>query len=640
MVLAIPVAMSIVGNAVLVRHVHTAGKSWAVFTTNDGSGDQFWVRERTGSVVLVPPITGLRTDSADFLEIRIDTPALKVDFFHVLSVPPNNGGILFSDGKKIFYFSYDFQLKQISIPITEISTGVSPSQFVDESIIRRFYIKNNSVYIKVGNDDEYQIIRQSLTEPLAIDTNRKGETAKALYAGRHSINRNLPLPYKADINTVLIYDGNTDEVSVTESMPPGVVSRYTFDDAHYSGSTILDQVGANNGSLVGAAPVSAAAPIGQGRQFSGLFSSGNYDLGNPASLQITGSLSVGMLARVDSAASDFSPYSKDIAGEGIVAGFGLNHRKPQQMAFQWGSGGVTQTTASIEPYPLGQFFHFAVTRDATSRLVRTYINGEMTNQERSAFAAAASTVTTAKIGRYNSGLTFPGVLDELLIANQAWSPATVKALAQKNLAGQPSTASGSGSVSILLDAGPSSRHLTLGRAGRAGGRLFVAAPGVRLAGGAIGYSAGSALTIEAMLYPRGSGDRVLFGNLSDPLSSGTRIEGCVGLLIDVDGRLLFSFDTTSSRVTLKQTGGLNLITGEINHVAVSHTFGSGGSSFLMINGDQVPSTWLNGSGNETPTMNSSPPYVQLAPGDELASMRVSNIAKTASAVRTHLQGRQ
>jgi hypothetical protein len=253
-----------------------------------------------------------------------------------------------------------------------------------------------------------------------------------------------------------------------------------------------------------------------------------------------------------------------------------------------------------------------------------------------------SAAAVASIGKGYTGYVVDGLMDEMLIASAAFSPQQFASLYAKGMAAAKANTSGLGSARRLLDSGAGARHgilsahalSTVRGTARGGGvgTVVVAAPS---------FVAPSALTIEARLWPRYAvaGDRVVFGNRVYPDNTGSRTQGTVDLIYTPEGMLAFRFETATATVELQQTGGSRIRTNALNHVAVSHTFGAGGSSFLMINGDQVPARWTGGGGNETPTMLAAAPSLSVNPGDELVGLRVSNVAKSQTAIRDYLRGR-
>jgi hypothetical protein len=638
--------MSVVGDAQQVRHLRAANKSWAVWTMNDdGRGDVFVVRERTGSISV---IGGLSTDGVDFSERVVPLPPTAVVSYHVIESSPGVATFLFSDGASVKAFTWDVMTNVVLSAPAELATGNLPSQFDVAGSLRQFYVRDREVKVRVGGGPEIDIIKPSASEALDIDVVRKAVSASARYAGQQSVNRGLALPFLAEADTVLCYDGTVDTVAVTEALPPGVVSYWTLDDADFSGSNALDIVGGNTASLVGTAPASAVGQVGQAREFLGGTGSGYYNAGNPVNLRITGQLSLSWWMRINSLQTHH-PISRGYGGEYATV-INVDGSSYFYYGTQGGDGYGGPYFGYLLPpgtFTAGVWTHVVWTRDFVNKTVCAYVNGRLVLQKPTQGTAAAVSTTGTRIGNDNlwTNSRFAGRLDDVIVANQAWSAQSVAALYAKGLAGNRASVSGSGSQSRLLDSGPGARHAILSSRSSIGprGRTAVGPGGDALHAGGLLPVAAAALTIEARLYPK-----TLFADevslISNRVqlthsSSGVRNDGAVELSYTAGGMLRFRFDTSSATVELRQTSGEKLRFNEPNHVSVSHTFGSGGASFLSVNGTPVPASWFGGSGNESPSPSAGAASFNLGPGDEISGLRVSGIAKTITQIRDHLRGR-
>ncbi len=650
MTLSAPAAISIIGDAQIVRHLRAGGKSWAVWVYNDdGGGHRFAVRERSRVISFVPPVTGLRTDGTDFSERVIPLPPMAVRNFHCLELATNQVAFLFGNGTKIFSFLWHVITNTIITPVTDEADGDLPAQFEVNQIIRRFYVRNRDIILRIGEGAEDTLIDATGTEALDIDVVGKSDSVLARYAGIQAINRDLSLPFLADANTVLCYDGTLGTVAVTEALPPGVVSWWTFDTADFSGNNAVDLVSGNTATLVGTAPVSVAGQINQARQFLTGTGNGHYSAANPVNLRITGNLSLAYWLKRTTAQDYHHPIHKAFGGEysTIIYADGSGY-------FYYGtSGGNTSPYFGyfLPPgtFPVGEWFHGVVTRDFTNKIVRYYVNKRLVMQKPTIGTAAVSGSLSVELGNATpwTNTRLAGQLDEVIIANQAWSPETVAALYDKGAVGIKANVSGGGSAQRLVDSGPGARHAftpfsaLLAPAG--GGLTTLADKNQSLLAGGSSYPGTVAFTIEALIKPRWSetAERAVFSNRVDlsSSSSGSRTQGAVEFAYTPDGMILFRFDTASVTVELRQTGGVRLRMAEKNHIAVTHTFGFGGSSMLVVNGSPVPARWVGGSGSEIPTLLTAAPSVRINPGDEVMGLRVSNVARTIADLRNYLRGR-
>jgi hypothetical protein len=638
--------MSVVGDAQQVRHLRAANKSWAVWTMNDdGRGDVFVVRERTGSISV---IGGLRTDGTDFSERVVPVDRVRVLNFHCLEVADNEVVFMFSDGASLFTFTWNVVTNLIVAPVTFLAIGDIPSQFTVNSVPRQFYVRDRDVKVKVGGGSEITIIDPTATEAGDQDVVRKADTFFARYAGTQSINRDLALPMKADANTILLYDGAVDTVSVTEALPPGVVSYWTFDTGDFIGSSAVDIVGGNNASLVGAAPVSIAGQVGQAREFLSGAGTGYYDAGNVANLRITGQLSLSWWMRLTTLQGNQHPISKGYGGEyaTVINSDGSGY-------FYYGTFGGNGHGApyfgyllSAGTFKVSVWTHVAWTRDFVNKIVRCYIDGKLVLQKPTQGSAAAVSTGSVQLGQATSWTNsrFSGRLDEVIVANQAWSPQSVAALYAKGFGGIKANVSGGGSAARILDASPDARHAvitaqslssTLGRTAVGNGDSILVAAGTLPV-------QSSAFTVEVIVYPRlTSVEALVYSSRAELIhsSGGVRNQGGVELAYASDGSLRFRFDTASATVEFRQESGERLRYNSVNHVAVSHTFGSAGDTLLVVNGSVVTGRWIGGSGNEVPSLSAGAPSLSLGTSDQLAVVRVSNVAKTLTQIREYLRGR-
>ncbi|CAN5297231.1 hypothetical protein BH09BAC1_BH09BAC1_17960 [soil metagenome] len=168
--------------------------------------------------------------------------------------------------------------------------------------------------------------------------------------------------------------------------------------------------------------------------------SSSYDLGNPAALQITGSMTVEMWLRPTDMTQRRNPWGKAYGGEGTITlepGGTLN--------FYWGTG-----AGNAAPYTgfnsgaaviLNQWNHVAVVRNMSTNMVYWYINGVQTNSMAAPYGGSASSLS-ATIGSNYTGYGYVGQMDELRVWNVARTAAeiqnnmnTVVAPFQSSLAG-------------------------------------------------------------------------------------------------------------------------------------------------------------------------------------------------------------
>ena len=184
-----------------------------------------------------------------------------------------------------------------------------------------------------------------------------------------------------------------------------------------------------------------------------------------------------------------------------------------------------------------------------------------------------------------------------------------------------------GGVSKLRDASGNNCHLTLG------GTIEYNANGITLDGvvtpQATAVPMGVGLTIEAWLAPR-------FAQREAHLvSNANLLFGCFNT-----GMLYFSFYQGGAWKNFIQTLGRRLDVRDMNYVALSHTWGTGSSTFMVINGSVVPGAWVIGTGNENPGLVSLATMgIPLARGDVLKSFMLSSVAKTSGQIQDYTKGK-
>jgi hypothetical protein len=107
--------------------------------------------------------------------------------------------------------------------------------------------------------------------------------------------------------------------------------------------------------------------------------------------------------------------------------------------------------------------------------------------------------------------------------------------------------------------------------------------------------------------------------------------GPISLTVTDNELWTFAFGTAAYRARLP------LALGQRQHVAVSHTFGSGAGTFIAVNGRQLPGSWVSGTGNETPSL-SGALSVLLGPGDLFQEFKVSRVAKSIADISSYIGG--
>lgn len=205
----------------------------------------------------------------------------------------------------------------------------------------------------------------------------------------------------------------------------GLVAAYSFNEG--SGTTVTDLSGnGNNGVINGA--TWTTGKYGGALSFNG--SSSYVDLGNPASLQLTGSMTWSawiyaaanpaddgqIVAKSDSSSGWQFKTSPDTGSHT----FGV--------AVSPGSGSLTQRY-STTIRALNTWYHVAGVYNASAGTLNIYVNGVLDNGVLSGTIPSSqfnNSAVNVNIGRRTGGFYFNGIIDEVRIYNRALSLAEIQ----------------------------------------------------------------------------------------------------------------------------------------------------------------------------------------------------------------------
>jgi hypothetical protein len=213
-------------------------------------------------------------------------------------------------------------------------------------------------------------------------------------------------------------------VTVSNAAPPGgLVAAYSFNEG--SGATTADKSGNGLTGTLNVTTWTTAGRYGNGLVFNGASSSVN--LGDPAALQLTGSMT--LEAWVNAAANPGDDGF--IVGKSDGPGWQLKTTRdngPQQFCTK-----VSESTTlaarkfSTTTRALATWYHVAAVYDATARTLQLYVNGVAEN------GVSVGTVPPVQfnravnvyIGRRHDGFFFNGTIDEVRIYSRALSAAEI-----------------------------------------------------------------------------------------------------------------------------------------------------------------------------------------------------------------------
>jgi glucose/arabinose dehydrogenase/PKD repeat protein len=226
-------------------------------------------------------------------------------------------------------------------------------------------------------------------------------------------------------------------ISVTVSNGTSPVAAYAFNDG--TGTTAADASGHSlNGTLVNG-PTWAAGKYGSAVNFDGV--DDFVDLGNPAALRITGSMTVS--AWINSAAfpvDDAAVVSKRASG-----GFQLDttiDTVPRAIGFKLTSStGADMLRYGGTPLQLNSWYHIAGVYDANNRTMHVYLNGVLDDGSLVGTVTGSQQNSAANVNigqRAGGGSGFNGRIDDVRIYNRALTAAEIQSDMSTSLGGSPS----------------------------------------------------------------------------------------------------------------------------------------------------------------------------------------------------------
>jgi uncharacterized delta-60 repeat protein len=223
-----------------------------------------------------------------------------------------------------------------------------------------------------------------------------------------------------------IGEGCTDFVLLT-TIPSvsGNVLLLHMDESSWNGTPgeVIDSSDSgNHGTAYNGANTVAEGKFGRAGSFDG--SNDYVDLGNPSSLQITGSQTIEMWVKPVDFGARRNPYAKAYGGEGTIT-----IEKNGTVNYYYGTcggncspyQGFTMTSA----LQANTWTHLAIVRDLDNMKLRWYKNGVLTDETNALYSSAKASSLSAFIGRGYVG-NFKGLLDEVAVYNRALSQSEIQ----------------------------------------------------------------------------------------------------------------------------------------------------------------------------------------------------------------------
>jgi len=215
----------------------------------------------------------------------------------------------------------------------------------------------------------------------------------------------------------------------TPPQTDGLVAAYGFSEG--SGTTTADASGNSNTGTLNGTSWTAAGRAGNALAFNG--SSAFVDLGNGATLQLTGSMTISAWIRAAAFPVDDAAIVSKRTGS-PNQGFQLDttvDRGPRTIGFKLTSAtGALMARYGATTLQVNQWYHVAGVYDAAAQTLDVYLNGAFDN------GTLLGTVTSTQqnsalnvnIGRRagTSGFAFNGIIDEVRIYNRALTQAQIQ----------------------------------------------------------------------------------------------------------------------------------------------------------------------------------------------------------------------
>jgi fibronectin type 3 domain-containing protein len=216
-------------------------------------------------------------------------------------------------------------------------------------------------------------------------------------------------------------------VTVSNAAPTGLVAAYAFSEG--SGTTVADSSGNNlTGTIVGATWTTGGR-YGNALSFNG--GSSYVDLGNPAALRLTGSMT--LEAWINAAANP--PDDGQIVAKSDGSGGWQFKTSPDTGPETFGVAITGSTGSNTQRYSttvraLNTWYHVAGVYNAPAGTLDIYVNGVLNSGTlRGVSPVPTSQVDNAinaNIGRRTGGFYFNGLIDEVRIYSRALSQAEIQ----------------------------------------------------------------------------------------------------------------------------------------------------------------------------------------------------------------------
>lgn len=278
----------------------------------------------------------------------------------------------------------------------------------------------NLFYLRQYNSGGSQITEYGLFNPSnMVDLGGEWYKAYATFTTTATSTTFLIQGYEYDIREVWIYDVMLEQKDHFTPYTPS--SRQTVSVTDYSGN-------GNSGTIAMATSPTWTSNGVNGGDYKFDGASKYINVGNPASMQITGSQTISMWLKpaVLNDGVRRNPYAKAYGGEGTIT------QEPNgTINYYYGQGGGNtspyQGFTMTNTITVNQWVHIAVVRDLSNNQLYWYKNGVLTNQTAALYNPAVASALSTTIGLGYAG-SYNGEIDDVKVYNVALSPTDIASL--------------------------------------------------------------------------------------------------------------------------------------------------------------------------------------------------------------------